>query len=87
LGELVHIKTNRGVQARKKTNPRSLDQLNAELELIADWKEQAAERADRAQRILEAVGLTPALHQALADELRLLTQLCNGYAARVQRAA
>jgi hypothetical protein len=87
LGELVHIKTNRGVQARKKTNPRSRDQLNAELELIADWKEQAAERADRAQRILEAVGLTPALHQALADELRLLTQLCNGYAARVRRAA
>jgi hypothetical protein len=87
LGELVHIKTNRGVQARKKTNPRSLDQLNAELELIADWKEQAAERADRAQRILEAVGLTPALHQALADELRLVTQLCNGYAARVRRAA
>jgi hypothetical protein len=59
------------------------EQLLAELELLADWRDDLLARFERAQAILETVGLDVELHRALYAEGRRFCRVCATMAERI----
>ena len=62
---------------------KDLEQHMAELELVFDWRDELVGRMQRAQDILETVGLSPELHDALIAEAHFFIRVCRALTARV----
>jgi hypothetical protein len=54
------------------------------LELVASWRADLQERIDRAQLILEAIGLSRARQDALICECRAFNLVCRALAAECE---
>jgi hypothetical protein len=59
------------------------EQLRAELDLVFDWRDELVGRMQRAQEIVETVGLSRDLHEALIAEAHFFSRVCRALAARV----
>lgn len=59
-----------------------LEQLMAELELVFDWRDELVGRMQRAQCVLETVGLSRDLHDALQAEAHFFVRVCRAITER-----
>jgi hypothetical protein len=59
------------------------EQLMAELELVFDWRDELVCRMQRAQEIVETVGLSRDLHDALLAEAHFFIRVCRALAERM----
>jgi hypothetical protein len=57
--------------------------LLADLELVADWKEDLTRRMARGQFILETIGLSTERHDELIAEAQAFIRVCRVMAERV----
>jgi hypothetical protein len=58
------------------------EQLLAELDLVFDWRDELVARMGRAQDIVETVGLSRDLHEALLAEACFFIRLCRALTDR-----
>ena len=59
------------------------EQLIAELDLMLDWRDEILSRTNRAQCLLETIGLSTELHDALIAEARAFVATCRTRAERI----
>jgi hypothetical protein len=59
------------------------ERLLAEREFVAEWRDELAARMDRAQDIVETVGLSRDLHEALLAEAHFFIRICRALTTRI----
>lgn len=59
------------------------EQVMAELDVILDWRDEVLARMDHAQCLLETIGLSTDLHDALIAEARAFVTTCRTRAERI----
>lgn len=64
-------------QSDSKTPPASQEQLLADLETVADWRDELLMRMARGQLILEMIGLSNERHDELIAEAQAFIRVCR----------